>query len=85
VQLAFPTGRKETVIVGAAFYRSKRAKSIYMRYSLKEWKKWLWFKLTDCHCIYIMTIGVANEFRRLGIGKQFIDDLKCSTSEAYLR
>jgi ribosomal protein S18 acetylase RimI-like enzyme len=65
------------VIIGGMFYRSKRAKCGYMKYPLREWKEWLCFKMNDSFSIYIMTIGVANEFRGLGIAKSFLQSIKC--------
>ncbi|KAM3141397.1 hypothetical protein pb186bvf_006515 [Paramecium bursaria] len=63
--------RKEKIIIAALIYQIR-----YTKYKYMKWREIFcefWKNLT---AIYIMTIGVMNEFRGKGIAEKMIDQLK---------
>lgn len=73
IQLKYPTGRKETFIIGAMVYQCRPTKS---RYYGTRWKEWFCSFFRTHYGIYIMTIGVINEFRGKGIADYMLNSLK---------
>ena len=76
------TGRRENLIIGAMLYRIKVAKRAYMFYGLPDVLSVLQqaFGLYQFFGIYIMTLGVVNELRGLGIAQRMIQYLKGKNS-----
>lgn len=64
----------EKIIVGCIFYDIRLAHAKYMSFSMKDFFKT--FK-----CIYIMTIGVINEYRKHGIASMLLREAIKQTSE----
>ncbi|CAD8081840.1 unnamed protein product [Paramecium primaurelia] len=74
IEIKFPTGRKEKYIIGAMIYQSRQSKSKYQQ--TQTWKQWFCSLFQTKNALYIMTIGVINEFRGRGIAEYMIEQLK---------
>ncbi|CAD8070081.1 unnamed protein product [Paramecium primaurelia] len=74
IEIKFPSGRKEKYIIGVMVYQSRQSKSKYQQNL--NWKQWFCSFFQQKNALYIMTIGVINEFRGRGIAEYMIEQLK---------
>ncbi|CAK86843.1 unnamed protein product (macronuclear) [Paramecium tetraurelia] len=74
IEIKFHTGRKERFIIGAMIFQQRHSKSKYLQ--TQTWKQWFCSLFQTKNALYIMTIGVINEFRGRGIADYMLDQLK---------
>ncbi|CAD8205670.1 unnamed protein product [Paramecium octaurelia] len=74
IEIKYPTGRKEKYIIGAMVYQQRQCKFKYQQNL--TWKQWFCSFFQTQNALYIMTIGVINEFRGRGIAEYMVEQLK---------
>ncbi|CAK95022.1 unnamed protein product (macronuclear) [Paramecium tetraurelia] len=74
IEIKYPTGRKEKYVIGAMVYQQRQCKTKYLQNL--TWKQWFCLFFQTQNALYIMTIGVINEFRGRGIAEYMVEQLK---------
>jgi ribosomal protein S18 acetylase RimI-like enzyme len=68
IKVTKPNRVTQHIVIGCILYSFRHANSKYMSYSISDY-------LTQKLSIYILTIGVINEFRKMGIATKLLNEV----------